>query len=690
MQAFLTTLLECSVAMSAISLAYMAAMPLLSKRYTPKWRYYVWLVIVIGWILPFRPQLDATLLPVQISAIQVIPVEYIGAGEPLMMVANETSRVSSILLWWVIAGIWVIGVMGMITYHAWRHWRFIKMVSRWSEDVTNSQALGILDALRAELKIRTQVELKACPGITSPMMIGFLRPVVLLPSTKIAADGLALILRHELVHFKRNDLWYKALVLLATAVHWFNPVVYIMAKAIAAQCEISCDELVLQGASFQQRKQYGETIIGVVRNGAKLQTVLSTNFYGGKKSMKTRIFSIMDTTKKKAGIAILGVALIATIGTGIVFAANSPNDVTVEEKGKNRVTERVADGDKILFDFETIEAGDNIRVGGYTLHKGDTVQLDYTYNGSDFTVLILESSNASPIDGELIKNKSSYTIPKDGSYYFLLQNSAQNDKPSENVEIAIEFHTNGEPEELITKATHNMGTYSEFLTKVENDQVQYYYNGCWVRSLYDENNQNAKPILYFNAVEDQDVLGKGTPIYLKTIRNKETNEIEKLVEMSEDEVFQLLGNDNIIHMAIIPPRLSLSEENVATDEPAEQEFIGPTESKQFINVDVKFLDSGEFVCLGQYTLKEGDIINYNITAEGNGNLNVEFRKTADPRDNKGYLGHSGFVGNSINFSSFKVKDLLAGTYYLWVGNYDGETLNNIKGTVEIAVEKATE
>ncbi|WP_126428306.1 hypothetical protein [Brevibacillus marinus] len=69
-------------------------------------------------------------------------------------------------------------------------------------------------------------------------------------------------------------------------------------------------------------------------------------------------------------------------------------------------------------------------------------------------------------------------------------------------------------------------------------------------------------------------------------------------------------------------------------------------------------------------------------------MNVEFRKTADPRDNKGYLGHTGFAGNSVItiHSPVEVDNALAGTYYLWVGNYQGESLDNIKGTVEIAAE----
>lgn len=77
------------------------------------------------------------------------------------------------------------------------------------------------------------------------MLVGFFHPAILLPPVKFAGDELSLILKHELIHFKRHDLWYKALILEATALHWFNPVVYLMAKAAAVQCEISCDALVL-------------------------------------------------------------------------------------------------------------------------------------------------------------------------------------------------------------------------------------------------------------------------------------------------------------------------------------------------------------------------------------------------------------------------------------------------------------
>jgi len=89
---------------------------------------------------------------------------------------------------------------------------------------------------------------------------------------------LSMILKHELIHYKRRDLWYKLLVLAATALHWFNPIVRLMAKAINTQCELSCDSLVIQYTNLEWKKQYCETIIKSAKKQMKFTTAISSYF----------------------------------------------------------------------------------------------------------------------------------------------------------------------------------------------------------------------------------------------------------------------------------------------------------------------------------------------------------------------------------------------------------------------------
>lgn len=78
------------------------------------------------------------------------------------------------------------------------------------------------------MHIRRRVSLRLCPTVSSPMLMGLLHPVILLPDEELTTEELALVLRHELTHLKRGDLLVKAGLVLAYALHWYNPVVWAM------------------------------------------------------------------------------------------------------------------------------------------------------------------------------------------------------------------------------------------------------------------------------------------------------------------------------------------------------------------------------------------------------------------------------------------------------------------------------
>ena len=307
MRDFLTALIECSASMSVLALVLMALTPLLAKRYAAKWIYYAWLVVAAGLVIPFRFHFQTVWIradAVPSPLWQALPGNVGSAAAAAQMVT--VSEGPPAVPWvQIIGAVWLAGAAAFLLYHGLRHARFLRMVKRWGEQAGSPRIPAVLENIKSDMGIARPIGFRICPFVSSPMMIGFRDPVILLPRSDFSAGELPYLLRHELVHFKRKDLWFKSLVLLATAIHWFNPVVYLMAKAVSLQCEISCDAEVVDGTGLEGRRRYSETILGAVRRQPKLQTAFSTNFYGGKQGMRKRIFSIMDTKKKKVGIVVL-------------------------------------------------------------------------------------------------------------------------------------------------------------------------------------------------------------------------------------------------------------------------------------------------------------------------------------------------------------------------------------------------
>jgi len=354
---YITALLTTSLLMSAVILALILFNKLFSGKYPAKWRYYIWLIVIIGLLVPFRPNLG---LPTQIPVDSImqsntndtviynhseqVQNEQNNTDAQLGLADNQIAEdIQPQKTMWPITSIlfvvWLAGALFSLVFHLWRHKRFTGAVRRWSEDVEDEQSLTVLQQVKADLGLdKKQIQLKTCKSITSPMLIDFIKPTILLPEKPIHEDELPMILKHELIHYKRKDLWVKAFILFATVIHWFNPIVYWMVNVIQADCESSCEEALLGDTDTEIRRVYGEAIIGVIDTKNAKRTALSTYFYGGKNTMKKRLFSIMNTGKKRIGIAVLcGVlVLTATVMTGAALASNNtlaatPSEITVEQ-----------------------------------------------------------------------------------------------------------------------------------------------------------------------------------------------------------------------------------------------------------------------------------------------------------------------------------------------------------------------
>lgn len=336
MQDFVIALGISSVSVSAVALVYMAASPILARRYSPKWLYCAWLVLVVGLIIPFRPGAGISVFKLTIraessAAWQSLPTASgsYDLADSLPDIAHAadasaSARPPAVSIYHIIGLVWLAGAAFALTYNIVKHRLFMRTANRWSEAVSDAETLKILYGTTRDMAIFSNVKLKVCPFIKSPMMIGLVNPTILIHAADIPKDELAFIIRHELTHCKRRHLWHRALILAAQIIHWFNPIVYLMSMEIAMQCEISCDWEVVRDADGKAKQQYSETMIGVIRKRTNLRSVLSTSFYGGKRGMKKRIYSIMDTAPaaRKSGAVIALLAIFLTLGTGMVFAVD--------------------------------------------------------------------------------------------------------------------------------------------------------------------------------------------------------------------------------------------------------------------------------------------------------------------------------------------------------------------------------
>ncbi|MCL2188810.1 MAG: M56 family metallopeptidase [Defluviitaleaceae bacterium] len=332
MQGLFIALLICSATMSLLAMAYWGVQTFLSRRYFIKGWYYAWLVIILGLIIPIRPHFDHAIFHFPLSNIAMLQgasSSFDGGGvtvgnmHPADWTATAVTADAALaraIPWLNVAiGIWLVGATAFLLLHFKRHFQFTMMVKRWGELIEDEETLLTFHVLKEKMGIKRKIELLHCESINTPMLYGLFNPKILLPDEKIPIDALTLILTHELVHYKRKDLLYKCLIMVATAMHWFNPLVYIIARAINEQCEISCDAEVIINTNADTRQKYTETIINVIKYHTETKIALSTHFYeGGLQEVKKRITHILDMRpyRKRNVPVVIGVLLLCMLGMG--------------------------------------------------------------------------------------------------------------------------------------------------------------------------------------------------------------------------------------------------------------------------------------------------------------------------------------------------------------------------------------
>ena len=350
-------------------------------------RYAAWVIIMIGFIIPLRPMVggglvNLALLPNNQAAL---PHDGVLQTEPASIVEVAAAAVPFTFYAQALL-IWLGGAMFFLIYYVLKHVRFLRIVKRWSVDVTDKAVLEVLDKVRKEKGVG-QIRLKKCGFVSTSMLVGFIRPLVLLPDKEFDAYELELIFRHELVHYKRMDIFVKLLSMFAVSIHWFNPAVYLLNTQIQADCEASCDESVLAETGEQNKLSYAELIIEMIGTKKQFASSLSTCFYGSKRSIKKRMNAIMESSGKLGKLKLLVVfpVLVLTVLSGSVFALSEQEFVPSPAEE--------AFMDEAAAEETAMTTNEAVRIALQVIEGGIPIAISFNETQNAFILEVIRGSN---------------------------------------------------------------------------------------------------------------------------------------------------------------------------------------------------------------------------------------------------------------------------------------------------------
>ena len=291
------------------------------------------------------------------------------------------------------AVLWLWVAVSLVLWNVWRLLRCRRLIEQAGNKV-NSRLQQIAEEEARLAGIGGEIRLLASPLAQSPMLVGFFRPTILLPSEHLPDGNARFILAHELTHFRRKDLWKKLLFLMVRCAHWFNPIVYLLNRDFSRWLETSCDEQVVSSLDRDQRKEYGRLLIDYAPASRYAGPKLYVSFASCRYKLKRRISIMLNSDKKSRSLLglVLAVALVVGCLATTALAASVDNDNGTDDFALSALSFRVEQNDIIkAYKCEdtgmvtVVDTSDAEQVTEYTstLDLSTAVRMDLVSDASD-------------------------------------------------------------------------------------------------------------------------------------------------------------------------------------------------------------------------------------------------------------------------------------------------------------------
>lgn len=345
----LNNLMQIGLTVSLAALVPLILRRLMKKRYPARMVCVVWAILALRLLIPVQltlPQAPVQVMPRTSYVVQSDQTAFRQAGLPVTQTptrwvtgtqaqtlsAADTGTVKTVDITDILLTLWLAGVIACVLWQGIGYYRLIRSLKGTSRSVERADLHTILQEQCADLIIDREIPLRVSSAADCPMLAGFIHPTLYLPDERISRTDAAFIFRHELTHYKHGDLWLKLLLLAARCLHWFNPLVHLIARFAQEDIEAACDDAVVRGHDGAYRRAYGETILRSAIAQVQKRKALVSCFGDDKKTLMRRFEGLFDKSVKKRGVALVVMIalLVGSLGCVVAVGEKKPNQTTEE------------------------------------------------------------------------------------------------------------------------------------------------------------------------------------------------------------------------------------------------------------------------------------------------------------------------------------------------------------------------
>ena len=351
MSVFFRSILSLSFSGTLLIILIFLCKPLLKDRISKRWQYYMWLVVIVRLLVPFS-------LPVSPVNVLFQKVDHamiqMNESVPAVVHTPILEKLTIVLqnLWLV----WLIGALLLLIRKITIYQGFVKYVRAGCTEISDIDLLNRLAQYGEQIGVKAPVELYSNSLVSSPMLIGFLKPCIVLQTTNLSDSDLRYTILHELTHYRHRDMFYKWIVQVTLCLHWFNPFVYLMCHEINRACELACDENIISRLETKEQETYGDMLLNAVgKGGSYRDSIASMTLYENKEMIKERLEAIKNFKKKTIWttlgtiVLVIGLAAISTVIGAYAAPSITRSDpeadtalpVVEDEQGESKQSETV-------------------------------------------------------------------------------------------------------------------------------------------------------------------------------------------------------------------------------------------------------------------------------------------------------------------------------------------------------------